>query len=366
MHASLFSGFGAADLAATWMGWDNAFWCEIDDFPRRVLEYWFPESIGYGNIKETDFTEWRGKIDVLSGGFPCQPFSVVGRRKGKDDDRYLWPEMLRAIREIQPTWVVGENVAGILSMVQPGCEAEVEHQAALFEATDKETILEQEYVVETICRDIEQEGYTIQPVVIPACAVGAPHRRDRIFFIAYCADAGTESLQRKGEDGVYRSEITSDTNGHDAGRSGYEEVECQTGKSQTKEREWVRCNAKRIGKKRTIADSKCAESGQVQQEIQSEQPEWNSVDGTGDEWDVTNAMRGEKQFSKSTNRYYQRTWRNFPTQPPVCRRDDGLPFDVERLTISFPRWREGSIKGYGNAIVPQVMYEIFKAINQEK
>jgi DNA (cytosine-5)-methyltransferase 1 len=203
VHASLFSGFGAADLAAEWMGWDNAFWCEIDNFPRTVLSYWFPKSKGYGNIKETDFTPWRGKIDVLTGGFPCQPFSVAGQRKGQEDDRYLWPEMLRAIREIRPTWVIGENVSGIISMVQPGCETEVEHQAALFEETDKETLLEQEYVVETICRDLEQEGYSIQPIVIPACAVEAPHRRDRIFFIAYCADAGTESLQRKGEDGVY-------------------------------------------------------------------------------------------------------------------------------------------------------------------
>lgn len=376
VHASLFSGFGAADLAATWMGWDNAFWCEIDDFPRRVLEYWFPKSIGYGNIKDTDFTEWKGKIDVFTGGFPCQPFSVAGQRKGKEDDRYLWPEMLRAIREIRPTWIVSENVAGILSMVQPGHEAEVEHQAALFEATDKETILEQEYVVETICRDIEQEGYTIQPIVIPACAVGAPHRRDRVFFIAHRSDAGTEGLQQSRENGVYESEIAADTNSNDAGRSGYEEVECQTGKSQTKEREWewVRCNAKRIGKKGTIADSKCAGSGQVQQEIQSKKSNGNSIDSIGNERNVTythseqmeDSMRTWNGFTEPANLYCERTWSNFPTQSPVCRGNDGLPFDVERLTISFPKWRGGSIKGYGNAIVPQVMYEIFKAINQEK
>lgn len=138
-HASLFSGFGAGDLAATWMGWDNTFWCEIDGFCQTVLNYWFPESIGYGNIKETDFTPWRGKIDVLTGGFPCQPFSVAGQRKGADDDRYLWPEMLRAIREIQPTWVIGENVGGIVSMVQPGSEIAVENQTSLFEESVFET-----------------------------------------------------------------------------------------------------------------------------------------------------------------------------------------------------------------------------------
>lgn len=372
VHASLFSGFGAADLAAEWMGWDNAFWCEIDNFPRAVLSYWFPKSKGYGNIKETDFKFWRGKIDVLTGGFPCQPFSVAGQRKGQEDDRYLWPEMLRAIREIRPTWVIGENVGGIISMVQPGSEVTVESQASLFEASDKETLLEQEYVVETVCRDLEQEGYSIQPIVIPACAIGAPHRRDRIFFIAYRSDARTKGVQQEGKDGVYQSEITSDTNGHDAGRSGYEEVECQTGKSQTKEREWewVRCNAKRIGKKRTIAYSKRTGSGQIQQEIQSKQSNGNGVDSIGDEWNVANpksqqlenALRTWEWCTGLTNLYSKRNWRDFPTQPPVCRRNDGLPFDVVRLTISFTAWCTGSIKGYGNAIVPQVMYEIFKAI----
>lgn len=359
VHASLFSGFGAADLAATWMGWDNAFWCEIDNFPRRVLGYWFPESIGYGNIKETDFTEWKGKIDVLTGGFPCQPFSVAGRRKGKEDDRYLWPEMLRAIREIRPTWIVGENVAGILSMVQPGREAEVEHQAALFEATDKETILEQEYVVETICRDIEQEGYTIQPIVIPACAVGAPHRRDRVFFVAYRADAGPKSMQCERKNRTDQPPYPSGTNSIRwvTGRANSEWKE-----NHQKNRTHVQRQTLGFGDKSPASNSLRTGSEQIQQGIQSEQPEWISVDGTGDEWDVTNAMREEKLSSKFPNRYYKRTWQNFPTQPPVCRRDDGLPFDVERLTISFPKWREGSIKGYGNAIVPQVMYEIFKAI----
>lgn len=80
VHVSLFSGFGGADLAAQWMGWENAFWCEIDGFCQQILRYWFPKSIGYENIKETDFTSWRGKVDVLTGGFPCQPFSVAGQK----------------------------------------------------------------------------------------------------------------------------------------------------------------------------------------------------------------------------------------------------------------------------------------------
>ena len=121
-HGSLFSGIGGPEIAAEIMGWKNVFHCEINPFGRKILDYWFPNSKSYEDITKTDFREWRGKINVLTGGFPCQPFSCAGQRKGAEDDRYLWPEMLRAIREIQPDWVVGENVAGILTMVQPGSE----------------------------------------------------------------------------------------------------------------------------------------------------------------------------------------------------------------------------------------------------
>lgn len=189
-HGSLFSGIGGPEIAAEEMGWKNMFHCEINPFGRKILDYWFPNSKSYEDITKTNFTEWRGKINVLTGGFPCQPFSCAGQRKGAEDDRYLWPEMLRAIREIQPDWVVGENVAGILSMVQPGSETALGREESLFGEVDRKRILHrQEYVVETVCNDLEREGYFVQPVVIPACAVGAPHRRDRVFFIAHRADA---------------------------------------------------------------------------------------------------------------------------------------------------------------------------------
>ena len=88
-HASLFSGIGAAEIAADWMGWQSLFHCEIQEFPRRVLEYWYPNAVSYEDITKTDFTPWRGEIDILTGGFPCQPFSCAGQRKGADDNRYL-------------------------------------------------------------------------------------------------------------------------------------------------------------------------------------------------------------------------------------------------------------------------------------
>lgn len=376
VHASLFSGFGDADLAATWMGWDNAFWCEIDDFPRKVLSYWFPKSKGYGNIKETDFKPWRGKIDVLTGGFPCQPFSVAGQRKGQEDDRYLWPEMLRAIREIRPSWIIGENVAGILSMVQPGSEITVESQASLFEEADKETLLEQEHVTESVCRSLEQEGYSVQPIVIPACAIGAPHRRDRIFFIAHRTDTRVEGLQREGTNGVCETELTPDTNGHDAGRYRYDKVGYTQGKGEATNRQWkwVRDNTERACKERSIANSQCTGRGQIHEEVQPEQSDGDGINSTGYEWYAPypqskrfeecyiSTMREESGFNSGLHNATRGDWRNFPTQSPICRGNDGLPFDVVRLTISLTAWCTGSIKGYGNAIVPQVIYEIFKAI----
>ena len=184
-HGSLFSGIGGFDYAADMMGWRNAFHCEINEFCTKILKYHFPDAEHYDDITKTDFTRWRGRIDVLSGGFPCQPFSVAGQRKGTEDDRYLWPQMLRAIREIRPAWVVGENVAGILTMVQPGTELEVGREASLFgEDNRKRVLLRQRYVVDIICQDLEREGYSVQPFVIPACAVGAPHRRDRVWIVA--------------------------------------------------------------------------------------------------------------------------------------------------------------------------------------
>lgn len=189
-HASLFSGIGGFDLAAEWVGWNNAFHCEINPFGQRILKYHFPNSVSYEDITKTDFRKWRGQIDVLSGGFPCQPFSLAGSRKGADDDRYLWPEMLRAIREIRPYWVVGENVGGIITMVQPGETVELGCETSLFGEDYKNEELHQQYVVETICSDLEREGYSVQPMLIPACAVGAPHRRDRVWFIANRTDTG--------------------------------------------------------------------------------------------------------------------------------------------------------------------------------
>lgn len=183
-HASLFSGIGGFDLAAEWAGWTNVFNCEIDPFCRKVLAYHFPNAFQYENIKTTDFRPLRGGVDVLTGGFPCQPFSLAGKRKGTDDNRYIWPEMLRAIRELAPRWVVGENVSGIVNWSDG-------------------------LVFEQVCADLENEGYEVQPYLIPACAVDAPHRRDRVWFVAHRRD-----VEDTFRDGFFRDLELCETKPH--------------------------------------------------------------------------------------------------------------------------------------------------------
>lgn len=369
-HASLFSGIGGFDLAAEWVGWKNVFHCEINEFCAQILKYHFPNADHYEDIKTTDFTKWRGKINVLSGGFPCQPFSLAGRRKGAEDDRYLWPQMLRAIQEIKPDWVVGENVAGIITMVQPGKAVELGRSATLFGEDYKDEEIQQQYVIETMCQDLEHSGYSIQPILIPACAVGAPHRRDRVWFIANRTDTGVKGMQRKWEDNILSGRTASDTTCRGSGGTPHESC-CENERQNGYETQqpFVR------GCVRASSHSQCPGSGQVQQEIQSEQSNGHSFDSNGSKRNVAYSDSELLQYRNSGGQegrnseknpieppYCPKDWSRFPTQPPVCRGNDGLPFDVDDLAISFPKWRAESIKAYGNAIVPQVAYEIFKAI----
>lgn len=161
---------GGFDLAAEWMGWENVFHCEWNPFGQKILKHYWPKAISYEDITKTDFTIHRGSIDILTGGFPCQPYSLAGARKGTDDNRHLWPEMLRSIREIKPKWVVGENVPGIANW-----------NGGL--------------VFEEIQNNLEVEGYKVQPVHIPAIAIGADHIRERVWFVAYSSSMGRQNVQ---------------------------------------------------------------------------------------------------------------------------------------------------------------------------
>ena len=278
-HGSLFSGIGGFDLAAEWMGWENIFHCEWMPFPRQVLHYHFPKSISYEDITKTDFTIHRGAIDILTGGFPCQPYSSAGKRLGKEDERHLWPHMLRAIQEIKPTYVVGENVRGL-------------------------TNWNGGVVFEEVCADLEACGYEVQPILLPACSVGAPHRRDRVWFIA----TNTDSIRLN---------------------------EC--------EREYeINTIDRRINALNDITEN--VEYGFI--------TDSKRIKGR---YDVFNARNGGiKELDTKIS------WNEFPTEHPICSGDDGLPTKLDGITFS--KWRQESIKGYGNAIVPQVAYQIFNVI----
>lgn len=166
-HLSLFAGHGGFDLAAEWAGWNNIAHCEINEFCLRILKYYWPNAKTHKDIKSTDFNVYRRLIDIVTGGFPCQPFSTTGKRKGTEDERYLWPEMLRAIGEIQPPWVVGENVSGLVNW-------------------DGGLVFEQ------VQADLEAKGYEVIPFLLPAAGIEAPHERERIWFVAYSECYGLE------------------------------------------------------------------------------------------------------------------------------------------------------------------------------
>ena len=287
-HGSLFSGIGGFDLAAEWMGWDNIFHCEWNPFGQKVLKHHFPNSISYNDITKTDFSIHRGKIDILTGGFPCQPYSSAGKRLGKADERHLFPEMLRAIKEIKPRWIIGENVRGLLSWN----EGMVFHE---------------------VYTDLEREGYEVQAFLIPAASVNAPHQRARVWFVAHSSSIGLceyskrERLQSKALGTQFRMDKENATNS-----------EC------SRLEFWNQARNIRSEETKT-QDERCS---------------------------ITNEFK--------TNGYDK--WENFPTQPFICGGDDGLPKELDNIT--FPKWRNESIKAYGNAIVPQVAHQIFKTIQE--
>jgi DNA (cytosine-5)-methyltransferase 1 len=320
-HGSLFSGIGGFDLAAEWCGWENVFHCEWNTFGQKVLKHHFPNSISYNDITKTDFTIHRGTIDIISGGFPCQPYSSAGKRLGKEDERHLWPEMLRAIREIQPSWVVGENVRGLTNW----------NGGLVFDEVQSE---------------LETEGYEVLPFLLPAAAINAPHRRDRIWFIAY-----SNSFRQSGE--KYSKNETRRTSKESEDRIATNS-NCNGLDKCNSEHEISTING------RINALSNINESNGNGNATNSKSKRLLGLHNTRNE---DNINRENAELWRGFTRHNQKNyWDNFPTQSPICGGDDGLPKELDNITFS--KWRNESIKAYGNAIVPQVAYQIFKSICQ--
>ena len=334
-HGSLFSGIGGFDLAAEWMGWENLFNCEWEEFPRKVLKHHFPNAKQYGDIKEFNAATYAGRIDILTGGFPCQPYSTAGKRKGKEDERHLWPEMLRVIRECSPRWIVGENVRGLCSW-----------NSGL--------------VFEEVCADLEACGYSVQPFILPACAVNAPHRRDRVWFVAHSDNKGRSNghgeIQGTNEEVRQRNDCPefSDTNSRNAPDTKH------NGQPSTEGGQSDGTNSQRSEKGQEVP---------IQFKGVREPEKLGSVYATDTDGKLLEHGDGERATGERTDQEKRtqplngaRGWETFPTEPPLCGGDDGLPQELDGIT--FPKWRRESIKAYGNAIVPQVALRIFEAIQQ--
>lgn len=286
-HGSLFSGIGGFDLAASWMNWQNVFHCEYNTFCQQILKYYWPNAESYSDITKSDFTKYANSIDILTGGFPCQPYSQAGKRRGKEDERHLWPSMLRAIREIRPRWILGENVYGIITWSKG-------------------------LVFHEIQTDLEVEGYEVFPYVLPACSVNAPHRRDRVWFVAHSNRNGFHRLNCENEKHTGKSGINALSNTF-----------------------------------QSINDGIVTDAGGVGQQGQ---------------------RRTGNEICKETFRDWKASWFNndgtWPTQSPICNGNDGFSSRLDTTTISKKDWIENSLSAGGNAIVPQVALQIFKAIEE--
>lgn len=352
IHLDLFSGIGGFAYAIDQV-WDNVehIFCDNEPFAQQVLKKHWPESEIFDDIRDITDTKLKGlqvwsaqnktrlsgtergdripSIDLLTGGFPCQPFSAAGLRRGTADDRHLWPEMLRVIQLTQPTWIIAENVRGILTW-----------NGGL--------------VFEQVCTDLEAAGYEVQPLIIPAVAVNAPHRRDRVWFIAHAISSPDGGTPR--------------SNGS------------QTQKERVSERDEVG-QLGESGQVRDVANTKHPGDRTSKDEVinneskNSEQRQHSQLRDSRQDSDATNI--GRKRWIEGSNESlrpqgkepiradssissWERDWSEVAAE--FCSMDDGLPVALDGFELSKSQHRKEQLKAYGNAIVPAVAVELMKAI----
>ena len=311
-HLDLFSGIGGFALAARWNGYRTVGFCDNEPYAQAVLKKHWPDVPCHKDIREVQGELYAG-VTLLTGGFPCQPFSVAGKQRGKDDNRYLWPEMLRVIQEARPAWIIGENVAGIVNLA-----------------------------LDQVCADLEGQGYEVEPIIVPACAVDAPHRRDRVWIIA-----------RDLADSVSVSKRSA---------HGSKERKCERGREEQdiSQRNEVGGNSSDCGK--DVADTNGGQFSECESERKSVQM---SGEGSQRICDVADTVseRGcggnsEREYAEDAgqssrdSRDNSRGVATWLAEPNVGRVAHGIPNRVAKL------------RGLGNSIVPQVASEIIRCINK--
>lgn len=325
-HLSLFSGIGGLDLAAEWAGFATVGQCEFADYPTKVLEKHWPDVPRWRDVRtltKESFYERTGlrTVDVISGGFPCQPFSVAGKQKGKGDDRYLWPEMLRVIRELRPRCVVGENVPGIIKIAAG-----------------------------QVVKDLERAGYHVVVFNFEAAAVGAWHRRSRVFFVGIADVADTDdsrlhdSIRKENQfDCGRENDICKQSGG------AWRLIQSAGARACADERAVADAACERIQRHAAICAAKPAErSGQMQSDAggSNGSDACNTVrTGLPDRAAETVRKQGPREQPQRSD------W--WAAEPDVGRVAHGIPARVDRL------------KCLGNAVVPQQAYPIFRALREE-
>ena len=295
----LFSGIGGFSLGLESVGMQTVGFCEQDKFCQKVLNKHWPNVPIHEDITKLDGRAYRHTVELVCGGFPCQPFSVAGEQRGAEDDRALWPEMLRVIREVQPTWVIGENVSGIINME-----------------------------LDNVLSDLEAEGYAAQTFVIPACAVDAQHRRDRVWVVAH-ADSDSEPDGSINEEQRAR-ELVADSKRVAGEERGFNQRSDKSDERREKEK-WGHNSEEPNFNGEVVADTKS-----------KRMERWQELQGID--------SFGTRSFKQPKRRFDDAKPAVWGAEPGMGRVADGVPDRTHRL------------KSLGNAVVPQVVAEIGRII----
>jgi DNA (cytosine-5)-methyltransferase 1 len=377
-HLDLFSGIGGFALGLQKVGFETVAFCDIEKYCQHLLKQKWNGIKIYSDVRE--ITKEKFKADgiespeIITGGFPCQPFSVAGSRKGTDDNRHLWPEMFRIIKEFKPRWIIGENVRGIVS-IQDGL------------------------VFETVCTDLESEGYEVQTFNIPAVGVGAPHKRERIWIVANsrCSIRGKQSSRNSESIGsrtfkkTERSTDTSKITGSSERAETMADTESKrTGENNERLRSRTSGISGREGTTRIQEDVANSNTGNVEagcerqrriREENTKERQSNNATGSSEVMANTNeSISRERQIFGNPNdkgRGASETRRESLQPEDRQTRTDNLGSgsevsqsggnfwdiepDVGRVVNGLPG-RVHRLKGLGNAIVPQIAEEIGRAI----